>query len=74
MSPMRRHSTLGYLRPVEFENKAMLASDGVHETGGSPIGASAPLLGTEYFLKDRCKLERPGLCQVPGVEIIRLSR
>ena len=29
-NPKRRHSTLGYLSPVEFESKVGLAQDGVH--------------------------------------------
>ena len=33
----RRHSTLGCLGPVEFENRAKLAERGVHQTGSGPI-------------------------------------
>lgn len=32
----RRHSTLGSLSPVAFENRAKLAQDGVHQTGSRP--------------------------------------
>ena len=35
-NPRRRHSTLGYLSPVAFEEQAALASVRVHETGSSP--------------------------------------
>ncbi|MCP2132796.1 UNVERIFIED_ORG: hypothetical protein M2187_008488 [Bradyrhizobium japonicum] len=31
----RRHSTIGYLSPVEFERKVGLAYPGVHQTGSS---------------------------------------
>ena len=31
----RRHSTIGYLSPVEFEHKVGLAEPGVHQTGSS---------------------------------------
>ena len=34
-NPRRRHSKLGYLSPMEFEARAMLAYPGVHETGSS---------------------------------------
>ncbi len=34
-NPRRRHSKLGYLSPMEFEARAMLACPGVHETSGS---------------------------------------
>ncbi len=34
-NPTRRHSTLGYVSPVEFE-KAQKAEVGVYETGSSP--------------------------------------
>ena len=34
-NPRRRHSKLGYLSPVEFEARAMLACPAVHETGSS---------------------------------------
>jgi putative transposase len=33
---VRRHSTIGYLSPLEFERKAGLASLPVHETGSRP--------------------------------------
>lgn len=33
---IRRHSTIGYLSPVEFEKKVGLAQLSVHETGGRP--------------------------------------
>jgi putative transposase len=32
----RRHSTLGYLSPVEFERQAALAQLRVHQTGSRP--------------------------------------
>lgn len=34
-NPRQRHSTLGYLSPIEFEDKAMLASHRVREAGSS---------------------------------------
>jgi hypothetical protein len=34
-NPRRRYSTIGYVSPVEFEKRAMLAYDGVHQTGSS---------------------------------------
>ena len=34
---IRRHSTIGYLSPVEFERKVRLAQPGVHQTGSSSI-------------------------------------
>ncbi|MFN3273438.1 MAG: TIGR02217 family protein, partial [Paracoccus sp. (in: a-proteobacteria)] len=36
-NPRRRHSKLGYLSPMEFETRAMLAEPAVHETGGRPF-------------------------------------
>jgi putative transposase len=36
-NPRRRHSKLGYLSPMEFEARAMLASPAVHETGSRPV-------------------------------------
>ena len=33
----RRHSTLGYLSPIQFEQQRQLAWDGVHGTGSSPF-------------------------------------
>ena len=35
-NPWRRHSTLGYMSPLEFEEKAMLAQPGVRKTGSRP--------------------------------------
>ena len=35
-NPPRRHSTIGYVSPVEFE-KVQLAQVGVHGTGSSPV-------------------------------------
>jgi hypothetical protein len=35
-NPTRRHSTLGYVRPIAFE-KAREAQVGVHQTGSSPV-------------------------------------
>ncbi|EYD77180.1 Mobile element protein [Rubellimicrobium mesophilum DSM 19309] len=35
-NPTRRHSTLGYLSPVEFERQAALPQPAVHETGSRP--------------------------------------
>lgn len=35
-NPRRRHSKLGYLSPMEFEARAILASFAVHETGRRP--------------------------------------
>ncbi len=35
-NPRRRHSTLGYLSPMEFERQAELAQEGVKTTGSSP--------------------------------------
>jgi hypothetical protein len=32
---IRRHSTIGYLSPVEFERKPGLAQPAVHQTGSS---------------------------------------
>ena len=32
----RRHSTLDYLSPVEFEQRAAHSTSGVHRIGGSP--------------------------------------
>jgi hypothetical protein len=41
-NPCRRHSKLGYLSPMEFEARAMLAYHAVHETGSRPfIGPDA---------------------------------
>ena len=34
-NPKRRHSTIGYLSPMEFEQKAGLAQAGVNRTGCS---------------------------------------
>ena len=34
-NPKRRHSTIGHLSPVEFEDAAMLALMLVHQTGSS---------------------------------------
>jgi putative transposase len=36
----RRHSTIGYLSPVEFERKVGLAYPGVQQTGSSSVAAS----------------------------------
>ena len=36
-NPWRRHSTIGYLSPMEFEKLAQLAWDGVHQTGSSSV-------------------------------------
>ncbi len=36
-NPKRRHSTIGYLSPVEFEMQAGLASAGVNRTGCRPF-------------------------------------
>jgi putative transposase len=45
-NPRRRHSTLGYLSPMEFERQAELAEDGVHQTGSRPaIGVK--MIGTD---------------------------
>ena len=33
----RRHSTIGYLSPVEFEERAALAEGGVYRTGSRPV-------------------------------------
>jgi len=35
-NPTHRHSTLGYVSPVEFE-KAQKSQVGVYETGSSPL-------------------------------------
>ena len=35
-NPLRRHSKLGYLSPMEFEARAMLALLDVRETGSRP--------------------------------------
>ncbi|MCA1957966.1 MAG: hypothetical protein LDL14_05500, partial [Nitrospira sp.] len=37
-NPRRRHSTLGYLSPMEFERQTELAEAGVHQTGSRPLG------------------------------------
>ena len=34
-NPTRRHSTLGYLSPMEFERQAQVAYPRVHRTGSS---------------------------------------
>ena len=34
-NPRRRHSTLGYLSPIDFEKQAAQAYDGVNKTGSS---------------------------------------
>jgi hypothetical protein len=36
-NPKRRHSTLGYVSPMEFENRVGLAELSVRKTGGSHI-------------------------------------
>ncbi len=41
-NPKRRHSTIGYLSPVEFEDAAMLAQLSVHQTGSSSYLANPP--------------------------------
>jgi putative transposase len=38
-NPRRRHSTLGYLSPMEFERQAELAWVGVNETGSRPLSS-----------------------------------
>ena len=35
-NPRRRHSTLSYVSPAEFEMQSRLAQDGVTQTGSSP--------------------------------------
>jgi putative transposase len=37
-NPVRRHSTIGYLSPVEFERQVGLAQPPVHEFGRSSPG------------------------------------
>ena len=39
-NPTRRHSTLGYLSPIDFEKQANIAEPRVHETGSSSAGTS----------------------------------
>jgi len=34
---VRRHSTIGYINPVEFEKKVGLAYPTVHRTGSRPV-------------------------------------
>ena len=41
-NPRRRHSTLGYLSPVEYEEQANLAYPRVHRTGSSSVQNSTP--------------------------------
>ena len=38
-NPIRRHSTLGYISPIEFERKAGVTQDPVHEIGSKPVPA-----------------------------------
>lgn len=38
-NPKRRHSTMGYISPMEFENKVGSAELGVRKTGSRPLGA-----------------------------------
>jgi hypothetical protein len=42
-NPRRRYSKLGYLSPMEFEARAMLAYLAVHQTGGKPRPPRKPL-------------------------------
>ncbi|TCO72563.1 hypothetical protein EV655_104253 [Rhodovulum euryhalinum] len=37
-NPKRRHSKLGYLSPMAFEDRAMQTQPGVHKTGSRPPG------------------------------------
>ena len=39
-NPKRRHSTIGYLSPMEFESKAGLASVRVNRTGAGQSGGA----------------------------------
>ena len=39
---IRRHSTIGYLNPVEFEKKVGLARLSVHRTGSRPLTGRRP--------------------------------
>ncbi|GHD21228.1 hypothetical protein GCM10016234_34670 [Tianweitania populi] len=48
-NPRRRHSTLGYMSPVEFERKAMLARPRVHETGSRPTRATSLKLSKQFY-------------------------
>ena len=41
-NPRRRHSTLGYLSPVEYENAMGSAQDGVNESRASPDSIGVP--------------------------------
>ena len=44
-NPRRRHSKLGYLSPMAFEDRAMQTYPGVHETGSRPLYKSMTYTG-----------------------------
>ena len=43
-NPRRRHSKLGYVSPMEFEDKAVLAYLVVHQTGSSSLAPRLSLI------------------------------
>lgn len=51
-NPTRRHSTLGYVSPIEFE-KAQEAEVSVHDSGSSPICCS--LYSVRFLFHERWK-------------------
>lgn len=55
-NPRRRHSKLGYLSPMAFEDRALQTYSGVHETG-SCSGSSAQSLPGRIEKIDRRRIE-----------------
>jgi hypothetical protein len=50
-NPKRRHSTIVYLSPMEFERKARLTHVRVNETGRSPVDRNAKTIKAKKLLK-----------------------
>ena len=57
-NPKRRHSTIGYLSPVEFEDAAMLALMLVHQTGSSSPRLKSPRNASKRQTSPRPTVQR----------------
>ena len=47
-TPKRRHSTIGYLSPITFEERAMKAKVAVREIGSRPVVRGGPDFSTSF--------------------------